>query len=489
MHSKGAQKLNLKIFRKFLEDKVENRRLSGQDRQMIFHHQSLKKIKTDALLQSSEHFIQQNEDFGQGFEEVATSPFTEPPPGLTCAFCLEQGNHYSSDCTKVNDYNSRMEQLKKNVRCFRCLQPWFRLHQCQRSCRFCSNFNHHVAVCPRKFEVEIQNVVNSEPAPSLGIQSPSLKNIYMMTTKGNISSLEGREKLPVNIMLDTGSHRSCILSEAAGKLENVRENATEKKEIQLATFGSKETKSISSSMVQFQLETNEEPIPFIAREMPTITSPLLSTPIEIPEEAKSVLKVCQPINLTASPPMLYEVQFLIGMDNYHHFIKEPLIQLTENLYLYNTIIGPLIAGTAEEKASSSSELSQLETEETTMALDFESSKNFIQKQSFSVKKQVLAQKRCLKKSDHCSSRSSWKYRKKKSVFVALRSLLKESDALKHRKKRIRIQSLKFIHFSKGSSLKESSSWKRRKKKLHHRFQGPAIEALFSAGSVQTRATL
>ncbi len=54
------------------------------------------------------------------------------------------------------------------------------------------------------------------------------------------------------------------------------------------------------------------------------------------------------INVDASLPILYSIHLLIGMDIYHRIIKEPTIQVKENLYLYKTVLGPLIARTVTE---------------------------------------------------------------------------------------------------------------------------------------------
>ncbi len=58
------------------------------------------------------------------------------------------------------------------------------------------------------------------------------------------------------------------------------------------------------------------------------------------------------------------------MDNYHRFIKEPPIQVKENLVLYRTVLGPMIAGAISEVAQKSASSKPTSLEVSSMSLDF-----------------------------------------------------------------------------------------------------------------------
>ncbi len=178
----------------------------------------------------------------------------------------------------------------------------------------------------------------------------------MMTTEGKVSSQGGEERIPVNVMFDTGSHWSYLLSKTTGKLDNTSQNTLPNKEISLATFGSNQAQKKIVKQIPLQLETSKGPIPLVVWEVETITAPLSASSVNIPPEVRPFLKGREPNNLDTSSLTFYKIHLIVGMDNYHHFIKEPPIKMKENLHLYNTVLGPLIAAAVSKISQESSGL-------------------------------------------------------------------------------------------------------------------------------------
>ena len=64
---------------------------------------------------------------------------------IKCVYC--KGTHYSASCDKVVDVKDRMEALKRERLCFKCLRPNHISRECQnRNCRNC-NKEHHQSIC------------------------------------------------------------------------------------------------------------------------------------------------------------------------------------------------------------------------------------------------------------------------------------------------------------------------------------------------------
>ena len=66
---------------------------------------------------------------------------------IKCAFCTKP--HYSASCETVSNLKDRKDLLRRDGRCFVCLQFGHRGSQCSRQCRQC-NGKHHQSICERK---------------------------------------------------------------------------------------------------------------------------------------------------------------------------------------------------------------------------------------------------------------------------------------------------------------------------------------------------
>ena len=66
---------------------------------------------------------------------------------IKCAFCTKP--HYSASCEAVSNLKDRKDILRRDGRCFVCLQFGHRGSQCSRQCRQC-NGKHHQSICERK---------------------------------------------------------------------------------------------------------------------------------------------------------------------------------------------------------------------------------------------------------------------------------------------------------------------------------------------------
>nr|CAD2168057.1 unnamed protein product [Meloidogyne enterolobii] len=120
--------------------------------------------------------------------------FSKPTisPKLPCLFCEEVG-HFSSNCLKFADINSRHSRLRALKRCFRCLKPNHFATNCQSpsKCTQCHG-NHPRPLCP-------SNSKKGNPQTNT-IQSTSTSNKYTPTHTNQISPLFPNSNTPVSYL-------------------------------------------------------------------------------------------------------------------------------------------------------------------------------------------------------------------------------------------------------------------------------------------------
>ena len=66
---------------------------------------------------------------------------------ICCAFC--ERSHYSASCEEIWDVNKRKEILRRDGRCFVCLQKGHTSRQCAKKCCKCQG-PHHQSICKSK---------------------------------------------------------------------------------------------------------------------------------------------------------------------------------------------------------------------------------------------------------------------------------------------------------------------------------------------------
>ena len=66
---------------------------------------------------------------------------------IKCVFCGHQ--HYSASCGNITKLGERKNILRRDGRCFVCLQFGHRGNQCSKKCRQCSG-KHHQSICEKR---------------------------------------------------------------------------------------------------------------------------------------------------------------------------------------------------------------------------------------------------------------------------------------------------------------------------------------------------
>ena len=143
----------------------------------------------------------------------------------SCVYCK---NSHSSACDKVTDVNERKNILRRDRRCFLCLQTNHRIKECRnnRSCRKCSG-RHHQSLCVRPSqennetiapivknntshpEQPIEEMEQTTPTTSV-VHSQTKQKVLLQTARTVAYGNDKTRTVPVRVLFDSCSQRTFI---------------------------------------------------------------------------------------------------------------------------------------------------------------------------------------------------------------------------------------------------------------------------------------
>ena len=148
---------------------------------------------------------------------------------LRCSFC--QYSHFSDKCTAVTNWDARMEIMRKNKLCFRCLNSHYGgIKNCKSraKCFKCQSFRHHTALCNpdseksenlsnRKYQYERKNDPNQNEndTTNMMVAVPKKVEVILQTANAIAADNSERNKKRVRILLDPGSQRNYLTEKLA----------------------------------------------------------------------------------------------------------------------------------------------------------------------------------------------------------------------------------------------------------------------------------
>ena len=178
--------------------------------------------------------------------------------GIRCAFCT--GEHYSSACEEVKEFQKRKNIFRRDKR-FLCLSVGHRANQCTRKkkCRVCDRTDHHQSVC----EMSSNQSRSETPAaptnaktkedrePSASKKPP--QNITTTSTarcKVQVLLQTARTYMPMLRMV-SGSQRSYITNHLKRKLGLIPKRT---ETLNLNTFGNKKFSKRDCDLFKLRLQ-------------------------------------------------------------------------------------------------------------------------------------------------------------------------------------------------------------------------------------------
>ena len=143
-----------------------------------------------------------------------------------CVYCSEK--YSPSQCKKVTNRQSRIDNLKKSYRCFLCLKSRHTLKTCPAKyiCRKC-NGKHHISISDKGENRNSHASQNDSPNSLVAFVDQS-KYFLLRTAKADVFNIETKSSVKTQILFDTKSQR-CYVNEKVCKHLNLKTIRTEKK--------------------------------------------------------------------------------------------------------------------------------------------------------------------------------------------------------------------------------------------------------------------
>ncbi|MCP4492593.1 MAG: hypothetical protein GY820_35595, partial [Gammaproteobacteria bacterium] len=225
----------------------------------------------------------------------------------SCIFCKQP--HYSDECIKYADVQTRRKRLFELNRCYKCLKEGHGSRTCdspQRTCFHCKKMGLHPrALCPNVFQVDSRtnqkNVThvkvvktsefgkpNSEESSSaeqeigVGIITAKPKETAQVASGGSyllIADVYSRmreqstpKQVKFKVFLDNGSQKSFITKRLAEQLNLAHEKV---EVLSISTFNQRSPQVVESPVVTMELLLkNGEKFPMTLNVMPSLTGPM-----------------------------------------------------------------------------------------------------------------------------------------------------------------------------------------------------------------------
>ena len=265
---------------------------------------------------------------------------------IQCVYCGEY--HYSASCTKVQNLDQRKGILRRDRRCFVCLQRGHRAKECNKpnNCRKCRG-SHHQSICavdqskddnkeksadrnvegttakPAKVQNEAslpkpEQVINT--TANTGLKPRGVTQVLLQTATVLAFNPESSRKEKVRVLFDSGSQRSYVTSSLKSKL---RLSTSRKETLHLNTFGDEQFRKQSCEEVKLGIQgmDGEFTIEVKALAFPVICSPV-ATRVNLAEFTHlDGLEFADDTNGTNGT-----IDILIGADYYYEVVTGEIIK-------------------------------------------------------------------------------------------------------------------------------------------------------------------
>ena len=187
---------------------------------------------------------------------------------LQCFFCKKE--HYSNQCTEVTDVKDRKAALMDENRCFNCLRRRNAVKICKSAskCYKCKG-KHNTAIC---YKLEATAIAEKEPSHSIITATTKEKSsVLLQTAKAYVFGDDPCNKIPIHILLDSGSQRTYVAEEIK---KNLQLKAEAVETINLNTFDTEKYSKKQCERVVLNLEVENEVVPVKALSFPQLCSPI-----------------------------------------------------------------------------------------------------------------------------------------------------------------------------------------------------------------------
>ena len=265
-----------------------------------------------------------------------------------CMFCGK--THEPEKCTTVTDTEKRINVLRKQGRCFRCLKKRHTARDC-RSVSRCTNCSgrHHAAICKRggvdrqpenkeKTHNAEEQDTKTDQATQLMSSSGCANDTTIVLQSASIWIRSESKRFRVRGIFDTGSQWTFISRRLASKLGC---HIICKEKLSISSFGSTKCDASELDLVKIGLEMDEGVFTIEALVVATISAPV---PMKIKEEwlnqpALKDLKLADKLSENDT----LDVDIIIGNDHYGSLVTGKIIK-TGRVIAMESKFGWLLSG-------------------------------------------------------------------------------------------------------------------------------------------------
>ncbi|CAB4039144.1 PREDICTED: uncharacterized protein LOC100197852, partial [Paramuricea clavata] len=270
---------------------------------------------------------------------------------VACVYCGKEG-HSSSKCSSVSNCQSRKAILRRNKRCFICLDTGHIAKNCKSHylCRKCKTGKHHISICeytpadpPGINREEDKNATTNDNKGFVVHANCDKSGILLQTARADILPTDDNVQVQTRILFDSGSQRSYISDKVRSTLKL---KAIRVEKVVIKTFGQAENSEVQElDIVQLKVRNKGDArFTFVeALCVPTICSPLTHQPLssvhELPEFAGLEFADFEHKQHQNLP-----VGILIGIDFYHVFMTGKVIRSKLGPVACKTRVGWVLSG-------------------------------------------------------------------------------------------------------------------------------------------------
>ena len=165
---------------------------------------------------------------------------TKPKKGL-CGFC--KGDHYSDKCSVVCDFKKRVEVVKANELCPKCLKHGHALVDCKstKNCYSCKSIKHHTALCNPN-GTDLCLLTKSKRSP-----------VVLQTASIEIGDVGEKKMIRVNVIFDSCSQRTYVTERVVSELCLLSIGADE---FNIGSFAASRGKRMNLNEYKLVMKTN-----------------------------------------------------------------------------------------------------------------------------------------------------------------------------------------------------------------------------------------
>lgn len=337
LKNKLPVELNMTIARRFGSD------IWTLERLMNFFNDELTAIencKTPNAVSSEKSYYDKRGNNGNDFTSSCLhgqfSNEESHSKARSCLFCNAR-DHLASRCNSVTNVVARKNILRKQGRCFVCLDTGHLMRNCQSkySCKKCKK-RHNISICDTNGntpEVQHNNFVSS------------YNGVLMQTASAECTDVSNFKTRKTRILFDSGSQRSYVSLDLCSKLSL---QALRKERVNIKTFGDDDWKIRELEVFQMKIKhRNGNGFCLIeAYGVPKVCGPLTKQDIEFTKKRYTHIECLGLADRNIAGKDL-EVNVLIGLDFYHDFFTGNRETGLEGPVALETRLGWVLSGRYE----------------------------------------------------------------------------------------------------------------------------------------------